>query len=96
MIRVDLDTNEVGADEISVVSPHGRFEMIADGLQDKSFNLGRRYPRDGTRALGLSLQQGRGDIITVPDAKLAGMAWAHPIATVVVDAADQQSLGFGA
>jgi hypothetical protein len=51
---------------------------------------------DGTRALGLSLQQGRGDIITLPDAKVAGMARAHPIATVVVDAADQQSLGFAA
>jgi len=32
MVHVDLDTNEVGVDEVSVVSPHGVFEMIADGL----------------------------------------------------------------
>ena len=32
----------------------------------------------------------------VPDALLAGMARAHSIATVVIDATDQQRLGFGA
>src|SRR5260370_6775055 len=30
------------------------------------------------------------------DASLAGMAWGHSVATVVIDATDQQGLGFGA
>src|SRR5262249_11085967 len=40
----------------------------------------------------LSLDQGRGDIVTVPRRALAAVARAHTIAAIIEDAAHEQSL----
>jgi hypothetical protein len=63
--------------------------MVADGADDESFNLVCGHPRDRSGALSLSLDQGRGDIILIPEALLTGMTWHHSISTAVKDAAGQ-------
>src|SRR6516165_4492277 len=45
--------------------------------------------------LGGTLEEGRGQIVSVFDAPLAGMARAHAVAAIIEEAADQQTLGFG-
>jgi hypothetical protein len=40
--------------------------MVADGAHDESFNFVRGHPSNGSGALSLSLEQGRGDLIPIP------------------------------
>jgi hypothetical protein len=89
MVHVDFDTNEMGVNELSVICWCGFVQMVADGVDDESFNLVCGHPRDRSGALSLSLDQGRGDIILIPEALLTGMTWHHSISTAVKDAAGQ-------
>jgi hypothetical protein len=61
MVHVDFDTNEMGVNELSVICWCGFVQLVADGADDKSFNLVCGHPRDRSGALSLSLDQSRGN-----------------------------------
>ena len=58
-----------------------------DFIQRLEQNLAECSHGSGTP--GLSMQKGGRDVVPIPDAKLAGMARAHSVAAVVIDATDQ-------
>jgi hypothetical protein len=55
---LDLDANDVVADEVSVVTFCGIFDMLADGGRDDSLDLGRRHPTHRSGTLRLSVERG--------------------------------------
>ena len=58
LVRLDLDSDDVVADEVSVITFCGILEMSTDGAPNESFDLGRRHPANGSRTPGLSMQKG--------------------------------------
>jgi hypothetical protein len=57
-VRLDVDADDIGADEVSVIYVRGILEMLADGPSDESFDLRRRHPTHGTGAPRLPMEQG--------------------------------------
>jgi hypothetical protein len=96
LVCLDLDTDDVIADEVSVTTFCGILEMLADGASDERLDLRRRHPAHGSGTPRLPMQQGRRDVISISDAKLTGMAGAHSVAAVIIDAIDQECVRFGA
>ena len=43
LVRLDLDSDDVVADEVSVITFCGILEMSTDGAPNESFDLGRRH-----------------------------------------------------
>jgi len=58
LVRLHLDADDVGIDEVSVISLCGILEMLADGTSDESFDLGRRHPAHGSGTPGPPLEKG--------------------------------------
>ena len=56
MIRLQLDPDDVIADEVAVVTVCAPPEMLAHGGHDVRLDLGRRHPANGAGTLGLPLQ----------------------------------------
>jgi hypothetical protein len=55
---LDLDANDVVADEVSVITFCGIPAMAADGRCDESLYLGRRHPAHRSGTPRLSVQEG--------------------------------------
>ena len=56
-ICLDLDADDVVADEVSVITFCGILGMPADGGCDASLDLGRRHPAHRSGTPGLSVQE---------------------------------------
>src|SRR5260370_16134809 len=93
LMRFDLDADDVLADEVSISTLCGVFEMHAHGRADQSLHFGRGHPAHAAGTLRPAVEQGRREVIAILDASLADMARAHAVATVVIDATDQQGFG---
>ena len=93
LIRVNFDPTDICVDEIAVGGRGWFFEALADGVDDKGFDLGGRDPANGSGMFSLALRQCRGEIVAILDATFSGVAWGHPIAAIIEDATDQQRLG---
>jgi hypothetical protein len=83
-----LDAEDVATDEVTVIAVCANREMLADGASDASLDLRCRHPANGSGTPGLAVEKGRRDVIPIPDTKFAGVARAHSVATVVIDAAN--------
>ena len=55
LVRLDLDSDDVVGDEVSVITFCRILEMSTDGASNESFDLGRRNPVHGSRTPGLSM-----------------------------------------
>ena len=58
LARLDLDADDVVADEVSVITFCGILDMPADGGRDESLDLGRRHPAHRSGTPRLSVQEG--------------------------------------
>jgi hypothetical protein len=58
LARLDLNADDVVADEVSVVMFCGILDMSADGGRDESLDLGRWYPAHRSGTPRLSVQEG--------------------------------------
>src|SRR6266487_3233838 len=58
LIRLDLNSDDVVADEVAVFTFCGIPEMLADGASDESLDLGRRHPAHRSATPRLSVQEG--------------------------------------
>jgi hypothetical protein len=58
LARLDLDANDVVADEVSVITFCGIPEIPADDGGNESLDLGRRHPPHRSGTLRLSVEEG--------------------------------------
>ena len=58
LVRLDLNADNVVADEVSVITFCGILDMLADGGCDESLDLGRRHPAHRSGTPRLSVQEG--------------------------------------
>ena len=58
LVGLDFDADDMGADEVAIVSLCGILKMLADGTCDESFDLGRRHPADGSGPLSCPWSRG--------------------------------------
>ena len=58
LVRLDLDADDVVADEVSVITFCGILDMPADGGCDESLDLGRRHPAHRSGTPRLSVEEG--------------------------------------
>ena len=58
LVRLRRDADDMGADQVSVISWRRILEVLADGTSDERFDLGRRHPAHGTGTPSLSMQKG--------------------------------------
>jgi hypothetical protein len=52
-----VDADDMGADEVSIISWRRILEVFADGMSDEGFDLGRRHTTHGAGTAGLSMQK---------------------------------------
>jgi hypothetical protein len=52
-----VDADDMGADEVSIISWRRILEVFADGMSDEGFDLGRRHTAHGAGMPGLSTQE---------------------------------------
>ena len=72
----------------------GRFvRMLRHRVADQGLDLGGGHSGDRSDELRLALNQGRGDVVAIPEPVLAAVARGHAVAAVVEHAAQQQGLG---
>ena len=57
LVCLDLDADDVVADEVSVITFCGIPEMPSDGRCDESLDLGCRHPADGSGTPRLSVEE---------------------------------------
>ena len=72
LLRLDLDARNVGVDEAAVVNRLRQFEMLPNRSDDQRLDLGCRHPAYRSGALGLALEQGGRQIVSVLDAAPCG------------------------
>ena len=70
----NLDPLHIGLDKASVVDGRGRFDMVANRLNDHILNLRGGDPAHRSGPLGLSLQEAGGKVVSVSHPLLAGVA----------------------
>ena len=58
LIRLDLNSDDVVADEVAVFTFCGIPEMLADGTSDESLHIRRRHPAHRSDTPRLSVQEG--------------------------------------
>ena len=89
---MDLHADDMSFDQDTVIARPLRSDMLANRLDDHRLDLGCRHASHRSGALGCAVEQSGRQIVAVLDAGLAGMGGAHAIATIIEDAAGQQSL----
>ena len=58
LVRLDLDSDDVVADEVAVFTFCGIPEMLADGASDERLDLSRWHPAHQSDTPRLSVQEG--------------------------------------
>ncbi len=71
--------NRAGTEELRSRMTHDNYSTAAD----KVFRDGTLFPQPRNHICGAKA-------ISILDPSLAHMAWGHPVATVIIDEADQQ------
>src|ERR1700730_10714457 len=66
--------------------------MCFEGGKDRALNLGRRDTPDRPNVATHPPQRRRADVESIAHAVFGGKAWAHAIAVVIIELADQESL----
>src|SRR5262249_54473283 len=88
--RGDVHPRDVGSHEFADVKGWFDREVLPHRSSNQGFDLGGGNSGDRSCELGLPLDQGRGDVVAVPEPLLAAVARGHAVAPVVENAAAEQ------
>src|SRR5260370_33615255 len=65
LVGSDFDSDDMGADEVAIISLCGILEMLAEGTSAEGLDLDRRHPAHRSDTPRLSVQWGRREIIPI-------------------------------
>jgi hypothetical protein len=88
--KLDMALDKVAITVGQLLAGTARVKVVAERRNDERLDLGCGNAADQSGRLGLLLQHGLGDVITVAGAALVRMGWAHAVAAIVKQAPGQE------